>query len=303
MKNLLKNHRFLAGFFSVVISVFLVGVVVYGATTIGTNINTGGTVTMESASSTNDFWLGNVIADDDDYLYMDASGSQYLMWDDNPGLFQLSSGLKIIGNATTTGNMLVGTASWGGSSATSTFIVSGSALFTTKASSSDAFAVGRGTINNPDMSGGDLYVSDDLEVDGSIWFSSGTTTDSFAIGGYASSTGALNTQSNFHAGGNATIDGTFISLGAATTTKSHYIGGTASTTELFVQGAGHIGGNLTIDGSATTTKSHYIGGTASTTELFVQGAGHIGGNADVDGTFTIGTSTNAITLTFRPLHC
>ena len=46
---------------------FLVSVAVYAATTVGTNISTDGTVTMESASTTNDFWLGNVIADDDDY--------------------------------------------------------------------------------------------------------------------------------------------------------------------------------------------------------------------------------------------
>ena len=66
MRKIFKKHQFFAGLLSVLVSVFLVSVVTYAATTISANISTAGTVTMESASTTNDFWLGNVIADDDE---------------------------------------------------------------------------------------------------------------------------------------------------------------------------------------------------------------------------------------------
>lgn len=98
---------------TVLISVFTVSVFVYAATTIGNNISTGaitmtGTITATSASTSDDFWLGNVTADDDDYLYMDASSSEYLMWDDVPGMFNFSDDVAITGNASTTGYLTIG---------------------------------------------------------------------------------------------------------------------------------------------------------------------------------------------------
>ena len=303
MKNFIKSHRFLSGLLSVFISVFLVSVVAYAATTIGTNIETAGTGTFESASTSNDFWLGNLIADDDDSLYFDASGTEYLMWDNDPGQFVFSNDLKITGVTTSS------LAFWAGDGGTvdninmtggdlyvqndaeidGTLYITTDLEVTNKATSTVAFAVGSGTIDNLSMTGGDLYVLDDVEIDGSLWFDSATTTDSLFIGSYASSTSALNTQGTLHVGGNATIDG-FITLGDYA----------SSTSELNTQGTLHVGGNATIDGTitanatvsiagaATTTGSHYIGGTASTTELYVQGDTHIGGNADVDGTLNIG---------------
>ena len=211
MTKFIKGHRFLAGFLSIIISVFLVSVVVYAATTIGTNVNTAGTVTMESASTTNDFWLGNVIADDDDYLYMDASSSQYMMWDDDPGQFAFSNDLKVTGITTST------LAFWAGTG---------------------------GTVDNLNMTGGDLYVQDDVEIDGSLWFDSATTTDSLYIGSYASSTSALNTQGTLHVGANATVDG-YITLG-------NYA---SSTSALNTQGTLHVGGNATVDGEITSVGS------------------------------------------------
>jgi len=98
---------------TVVISVFLVSLGVYAATTIGTNIETAGTLdvtgatTLSTASTSGNFWLGNVTADDDDHLYMDASSSEYLMWDDDPGQFDFSDDLKVNGNATTTGDFVI----------------------------------------------------------------------------------------------------------------------------------------------------------------------------------------------------
>jgi len=144
MKKILKTHQLLSGVLSVVLSVFLVSVAVYAATTIGTNINTAGTATMESASTTNDFWLGNVIADDDDSLFFDASGTEWLMWDNAPGEFDFSDDLTVVGVTSSTFGFWAGTG---------------------------------GTLNNVDMTGGDLYVQDDVEVDGEI-FSTGSTTAS-----------------------------------------------------------------------------------------------------------------------------
>ncbi|MBU1255626.1 hypothetical protein KKE74_00205 [Patescibacteria group bacterium] len=144
MKKILKTHQLLSSILGIMLSVFLVSVAVYAATTIGTSIETAGTVTMESASTTNDFWLGNVIADDDDYLYFDASSSEYIMWDDNPGEFDLSDDLTVVGVTSSTFGF------WAGDG---------------------------GTLNNVDMTGGDLYVQDDIEVDGEI-FSTGSTTAS-----------------------------------------------------------------------------------------------------------------------------
>ena len=77
-------------------------------------------------------------------------------------------------------------------------IVSGAAYFAAKATSTTAFAVGAGTIGSLDMTGGDLYVQDDVE-----------------IGGWASTTSALNTQGTLNVGGNADIGGI--------TTTSDYI--------------------------------------------------------------------------------
>ena len=235
MTKFIKGHRFLAGFLSIIISVFLVSVVVYAATTIGTNVNTAGTVTMESASTTNDFWLGNVIADDDDYLYMDASSSQYMMWDDDPGQFAFSDDLQIDGNVSTTEAIIVGgeagddddiiyfdsreeNLTWDNDPGQ--FTISDDLKVTGVTTSTLAFWVGTGgTVDNLDMTGGDLYAQGDAEIDGGLWVNSATTTDSLAIGGYASSTGDINTQADLHVGGNADVDGTFDIGGGSTITK------------------------------------------------------------------------------------
>ncbi|MFH1551732.1 MAG: hypothetical protein ABIC36_02535, partial [bacterium] len=82
-----NKNRILSISLSIIFSVFLVCLTVYGATTIGTNVNTGGTLTvtgissLATASTTGNFWLGNYNSGDDDYLYMDSSSSEWLMWD------------------------------------------------------------------------------------------------------------------------------------------------------------------------------------------------------------------------------
>ena len=151
MDKLSKKQQLLIGFLSALFSVFLVSIVVYGATTIGTNITTTGTASSTSATTT-------------DYLYVGHDITEPAGWDFSGG----------------------------------DLIVSGAAYFAAKATSTTAFAVGAGTIGSLDMADGDLYVQDDVE-----------------IGGWASTTSALNTQGTLNVGGNADIGGI--------TTTSDYI--------------------------------------------------------------------------------
>lgn len=153
MNNFFKKHHFSASLLSIIISVFLVSLTAYGATTIGTNITTGGTLdvtgntALTQASTTLDFWLGNLVADDDDYLYMDASSSEWIMWDDSPGEFDVSDDLNVGGVVTSTG-------SWVGAG---------------------------GNATNVNMTN-DLFVQDSVEIDGGLWADSATTTDTTSIG-------------------------------------------------------------------------------------------------------------------------
>lgn len=201
MKGLLnKKAQIFSVTLSVLASVFLVGVIVYAATTISTNIETAGTVTMDSASTSNDFWVGNKVADDDDYLYMDASGSEYLMWDDAPHMFVFSDDLQVSGNASTTGYIRLGNLA-GDDDDYLYFDATGSEYLmwddvpgefdftddvniTGKATSSISLWVGAaGTATNLDMTGGDVYVQNDVEIDGGLYADSATTTDTTSIGG------------------------------------------------------------------------------------------------------------------------
>jgi len=151
MKKFSKSDYFLIALSSIIASVFLVVIIVSGATTIGTNITTTGTASSTSATTT-------------DYLYVGHDITEPAGWDFSGG----------------------------------DLIVSGAAYFAAKATSTTAFAVGAGTIGSLDMTGGDLYVQDDVE-----------------IGGWASTTSALNTQGTLNVGGNAKIGGI--------TTTSDYI--------------------------------------------------------------------------------
>src|SRR3989338_5359698 len=142
----------------VVIGAMIMAVsLVFAATTIGTNINTNGTLsttglaTFTTATSTS--------ATTTAYLYI------------GPDITEPTAGWDF---------------SYGD------LIVSDDAFFNSQATTSVSFWVGSGgTPNNLSMSGGDLYVQDDLEVDGGAWIDSATTTDSLKIGGYASTTGDL----------------------------------------------------------------------------------------------------------------
>ncbi len=135
------------------------------------------------------------------------------------------------------------------------------------------------------------------------------------IGGYASSTTALNTQGDLHVGGNSIVEGT------ATTTGIHVFGaggagdsqidfidngvvaftlGNDDDVNLFKIAQDTFGTNdlFTLDnaGNATTTRNIGVGGYASTTGgLFTQGDLHVGGNSTFDGSLTaVGTNITVI---------
>lgn len=165
-------------FFVVVIGALLMSVgIIYAATTIGTNISTTGTTTLGDGTDDTVTINGHITA------------------------------------ATTTGNFVVGIDTLG--APTSTLSVYGTFhVFRGVATSSDALWVGSaGTVNTLSLTGGDLYVQDDAEID-----------DNITIGGFASTTGDLIVN-----GG--TIDNT---TSTATTTQGIFArtrtGGTATST-------------------------------------------------------------------------
>lgn len=143
-----------------------------------------------------------------------------------------------------------------------------------------------------------------------------------STGGYASSTGNINTQSNLHVGGSATIDG---SLAVVSATSSSYfvvgaptpksidfngdltvqddveIGGWASSTDgFYTQGDFHAGGTFELEGDLDATgyvvSNNYV---SSTVGVFTQGTLHAGGSGEIEGHLDIGgrtTSTGHIYL-------
>jgi len=131
-----------------------------------------------------------------------------------------------------------------------------------------------------------LNIDSYLTVDQYGTFNNVTTTDTLAIGGYATSTGGFYTQSDIHIGGNSTIDGN------STTTGSYYVG-----KDFLASGTGSFASaNFTIDSSGNLTTTGYA---SSTTGLFTQANIHAGGNATIDGNATTSGAfyiTNDLTI-------
>jgi len=267
---------------SVIVSVFLVGISVYAVTTISGNIVTGGTLSvtgtasLSTASTTGDFWLGNQVADDDDYLYMDASSTEYFMWDDSANQFVFSNGV-ILPSATTSDSFYI----------------------TGLASTSAAVYVGMLSAAGDDY----LYFDESESLESLMWddsadqfvFSNGlsipsaTTTDSLYIGGIASTTGAV-----------------YVGMLSAAGDDYLYFDESESLESLMwddTPGMFTISDDLNVTGVASSTEGfrlndHFIinsSGIATTTENFIIGDG----NSTATSTLEIGDADTAGCLKIR----
>jgi len=129
--------------------------------------------------------------------------------------------------------------------------VTGDAYFNNKATSSVAFAVGSGTINNLDMAGGDLYVQGAAEFDGTLYGAAATFSGVLTASGGLDTGGATTdiTLKNDETIGNATnnvitFSGTTMAMATttATTTVGVWISGPAGTaTSSLIIGGGAAG--------------------------------------------------------------
>lgn len=189
---------FMRQVFIAVLGGFFVGLSVYAATTIGNNVNTGGTLdvtglsTFSRATSTS--------ATTTDYLYVGFDVTEPAGWNFAGG----------------------------------DLLVSGNAFFNSQATSSASFWIGSGGTGNwINLAGGDLFVQDGAEIDGGLFFStasgtSATTTAYLMVGdGSPSPTfnyvGDLWVQDKLEVGGRTTSTGDLVvgseSTAATTTIK------------------------------------------------------------------------------------
>lgn len=183
----------------ILIAVFFLAIVVYGATTIGNNINTAGNLVVDGNASTTN-------ATTTAYLYVGADVTEPPGWNFSEDL-----------------------------------IVSGDTFLNNQATSSVSFWVGSaGTADSINMTGGDLYVQDDVEIDGSATGTSLYLSDDLTVAGKASTTG-----DGFFLGGTLAL-----STGTSTSTAGLFVGPTAGT------GTTTIGvGDSTQDGCIEITSS------------------------------------------------
>ncbi|OGZ35519.1 MAG: hypothetical protein A3A94_02550 [Candidatus Portnoybacteria bacterium RIFCSPLOWO2_01_FULL_43_11] len=103
MKNLFRNERFFAVILSIFISVFFVTLFVYGVTTIGTNVNTGGNLTVSG-------WATSTSATTTDYLYVGSDITEPTGWDFKNGDL-IVSGATSLNSATTSDTLSIGSGS------------------------------------------------------------------------------------------------------------------------------------------------------------------------------------------------
>lgn len=167
-----------------------------------------------------------------------------------------SGNLTVSGNATTTGNFIIGASSW--DAPTSTLTVIGNAYLNKKATTSDAFWIGTGgTANNINLAGGDLYVQNDAECDGTFYGVSSQWSSTLNVSGLSTFATATSTSAT-------TSDYLMIGRGSP---SFNYKG------DLWVKDAVEIGG------SATTSADFVVGSEsrAATTTVKIK-ADATGGN-------------------------
>lgn len=198
---LFKNTLSIA--LTVVISVLVIVSVIWAATTIGANVDTEGTLTVDTTSTL----TGVVTTGGDVIIGADATVTDVLVVGASTVVFELP---------------------------TSTLTVIGSAHFTGTATTSDAIWIGAGgTADNINLAGGDLYVQNDVEIDGTIYLTQGET--------------IANATNN-----NITFSGTAMSMNTTTVTTtagSIWVSAPAGTaTSSVILGGGEAGDTTVNDG-------------------------------------------------------
>jgi len=224
----IKNKRqILSIVLTVLISVFLVAVFVYAATTIGANINTGGTLTvtglttLSSATSTS--------ATTTAYLYVGVDITEPSGWNFSGGDLIVSDDAFINSQATTSASLWVGSG---------------------------------GTANKIDLSGGDLYVQDGVEIDGTLFGDRATTT-------------SATTTNYLYVGSNFSLPDSIDYLGDLMVFSDAVINNKVTSTVALWVGSGGIADNINLTGG----------------DLYVQN------DVEIDGTLNFGAATSTIVAT------
>src|SRR3989344_1638867 len=293
MKTLLEKFSyFFESAVVTLIAALFVTSVVYAATTIGANINTGGNLDVDGNSSTTnatttgylyvgvgitnppgfDFGQGDLLVSNDFYVNSQATTSASL-WVGSAGTtnylsmtggdLYVADDVEIDGSATTTSLYLSNDLAVEFTASTTDLLVSNDFYVNSQATTSASLWVGSaGTTNYLSMTGGDLYVADDVEIDGSATTTSLYLSNDLAVEFTASTTDLI-------------VSDDLIVHNQATTSASLWVGSAGTTNYLSMTGGDlYVADDVEIDGSATTT-SLYLSNdlavefTASTTDLIV----------------------------------
>jgi len=124
-------------------------------------------------------------------------------------------------------------------------------------------------------------------------FPNGTTTDSWFVGGYASSTVGFNTQGSSHIGTNLALEGSLTSYWGAACGAGDFVNDIADDGTLSCGTPAGGGGYLLDQWLDTTSSAQFVNGVftgyaSSTVALNTQGTGHFGGEVTIDGNLGIG---------------
>ncbi|MFC1756663.1 hypothetical protein ACFLZC_00675 [Patescibacteria group bacterium] len=286
MKKFYKSNNFLSIVASMLVSVLFVAASVQGATTISTNIETAGTLSVTSTSALTGAVTitGDIIADTDT-LYVDVSADRVGVGTTTPSaMFSVGEGTgTVTGDAYFTGGLTIGAeAAING--------VDGTIVFSGKAA-------------DPTGAAGMVYydsTNKSLKLhDGEFWFTVGTTTTGIQLSAPRVSLGDLTTQ--YMTIGTTTQEGLSILTLSATTTTSIPLSimGEESSTANYMQiidsEAAEIfaidnNANASTTGIWAFTGDVWFNGYATTTIA--------NGNFATDGSLTVGEDDEGTDVTF-----
>ena len=294
------NRNLFSVSLSVLVSFVFIFAATQAATTISTNINTGGTLTVSGAST-----LTGALAVDTDTFYVDATNNRVGVGTSSPSAFFSVGGAAgtVTGDAYFTGGLTIGGAAGINS-------IDGSILLAAKAS--DPTGLTEGT----------FYYNSTNKVlkmyDGSSWFTMGTSTSGLTLNDPRLQLTDLNYYMTF---GTTTQSGLSVMTLEATSTAAIpltirgynaqeanlFIVEDVAGTDLFtIDASGRLTSNLDVNGYATTTASNgniATEGTldvtglttltnASTTYVSASGGLWVNGNATTTSTGTLTLSTS-----------